>query len=283
MTATLWMSQPHQSAWHHNLPAVYSALPKADLHRTNMSECEECEQLMSGKTALNKYVVICKSFFPSSSSLYDHGCVISVAYSGSPIWICRAKLERGARSSHTNSSPLWRYCRPCNTQSKLTKHNEESNTHTDTHSNWAAIKAPRQINAVADWLRFHRTCQKPECKLIAKSKTTLFPRLMAFSWQTLWMDWAKISMMHDESCLLVSSMQWRSRLNPKFQAPCNFIRGFWSFDLGVAVTQSCFMCFSPQNSSLYWPQNDQIKRETASKLFFKAKLRHTMRYSDQVS
>ena len=29
------------------------------------------------------------------------------------------------------------------------------------------------------------------------------------------MDWAKISMMHDESCLLVSSMQWRSRLNPQ--------------------------------------------------------------------
>jgi hypothetical protein len=44
------------------------------------------------------------------------------------------------------------------------------------------------------------------------------------------------------------------------------------------------MCFSPQNSSIYWPQNDQIKRETASKLFFlKAKLRHTMTYSDQVS
>ena len=150
----------------------------------------------------------------------------------------------------------------------LLKHKEESNTHTDTDSNWAAIKAPRHIDAVADWLRFHRTCQKPECKLIAKSKATLFPRLMAFSWETLWMDWAKISMMHDESCLLVSSMQWRSRLNPKFQAPCNFIRGFWSFDLGVAVTQSCFMCFSPQNSSLYWPQNDQIRRETATKLFF---------------
>ena len=134
MTATLWMSQPHQSAWHHNLPAVYSALPKADLHRTNMSECEECEQLMSGKTALNKSVVICKSFFPSSSSLYDHGCVISVAYSGSPIWICRAKLERGARSWHIYSWPLWRYCRPCNTQSKLTKHKEGSNTHTHRHT-----------------------------------------------------------------------------------------------------------------------------------------------------
>ena len=100
---------------------------------------------------------------------------------------------------------------------------------------------------------------------------------MAFSWETLWMDWAKISMMHDESCLLVSSMQWRSRLNPKFQAPCNFIRGFWSFNLGVAVTQSCFMCFSPQNGCLFWHQNGQFKRDKRhQKCFFKAKLRHTL-------
>ena len=58
-------SQPHQSTWRHNLPAVYSGLPKADLHRTNMSECEECEQLMSGKTALNKSVNHSFHHFPA--------------------------------------------------------------------------------------------------------------------------------------------------------------------------------------------------------------------------
>lgn len=75
---------------------------------------------------------ICKSFFPPFSSLYGHDCVISLAWPGSPFWICHAGIEGGARSEQICSLPLSLYCRPCNTQSRLTKQNEESNTHTHT-------------------------------------------------------------------------------------------------------------------------------------------------------
>ena len=109
---------------------------------------------------------------------------------------------------------------------------------------------------------------------------------MALSWETLWMDWARISMMHEESCLLVSSMQCRSKVNPKFQAPCSFIRGFWSLDLGVAITQNSFMCFSPPKwfpfltpkwSTLFDTQMVNLKGiKRNQNCSLKAKLRHTL-------